>query len=73
MPICPLADDIWFKAMSLLNGTQCYKIQVHDPCMFFNPNNQDIGLFHENCLKGMNDKQLQSVFSKYQLFERLRQ
>jgi hypothetical protein len=71
MAICPLADDVWFKAMSLLNGTQCYKIQVHDPCMFFNPNYQDIGLFHENSLNGMNDKQLQSVFSKYQLFGRL--
>ena len=73
MSICPSADDIWFKAMSLLNDTQCYKIQVHAPCMFFNPNNQDIGLFHENSLNGMNDEQLHSVFSRYQLYGKLRQ
>ncbi|MBR3454585.1 MAG: hypothetical protein IKH26_04605 [Bacteroidaceae bacterium] len=72
MSICPSADDIWFKAMSLLNDTQCYKIQVHAPCMFFNPNNQDIGLFHENSLNGMNDEQLQSVFSTYHLYDILK-
>ena len=73
MSICPLADDIWIKAMSLLNGTPCYKIQSHDPCFFFNPHNQEYALYHENINKGKNDEQLHSVFSKYNLIEKLRQ
>ena len=73
MSICPLADDIWIKAMSLLKGTQCCKILSHDPSFFFNPNNQDIALFHENLFNGKNDEQFHSVFSTYHLYEKLSQ
>jgi len=70
--ICPLADDIWLKAMSMPNGTQCYKVQNHNPCLFFSPNNQDIALWIENRVKSKNDEQLQAVFSQYHLFEQLK-
>ena len=72
MSLCPLADDIWFKAMSLLNGTQCYKIQTRDHCYLLSPNNQDIALYMENGIKGKNDEQLQSVFSTYHLYDILK-
>ena len=69
LALCPKGDDIWFKAMSLLNGTKSYKAFTHDPYLFFNPNVQDISLWKEN-IHG-NDIQLQKVFCHYKLYDKL--
>ena len=69
--LCPTADDIWFKAMSLLNNTQCYKVATHDPCYYFIPTMQDIGLYKKNVCKGENDIQIKNVFEAYHLYDKL--
>ena len=71
MLLCPNADDIWFKAMSLIQGTLCYKVMTHDPYIFFSLKNQDIALKNYNVHKGGNDVQLNNVLSTYHLFELL--
>ena len=66
--LCANADDIWFKAMALLNNTECKK--VNDDRIFFNrflllPDSQDIALYKNNIIN--NDKQLKAVFDYYEL------
>lgn len=69
LTLCPKGDDIWFKAMSLLNGTESCKAVTHDPYLFFNPNVQDISLWKDNIHE--NDTQLQQVFNQYNLYDKL--
>jgi len=74
MNICKYADDVWFKAMALLNNVSSKKIYTHNKNgedYFLNKNIQDIGLFKMNIYKGMNDIQLKSTFDKYNLYEKL--
>lgn len=70
--LCPTADDIWFKAMSLLNNKQCYKTPSHNPCYFSIPTMQDIGLYKNNVFGGENDIQIKKVFEAYRLYDKLR-
>lgn len=69
--LCPTGDDIWYKAMSLLNNTQCYKIATHDPCCYSIPTMQDIGLYKKNVCRGENDIQIKNVFETYHLYDKL--
>jgi len=71
LSLCPNADDVWFKAMSLYSNIKCKK--VNDTRDFGQrfiliPTNQDIGLFNSNVTESFNDKQLKSVFDKYDLY-----
>ena len=74
--LSPGADDVWFKAMSLLNGVQCKKI---DSDILDHQNSitirgtQEIGLFHENLKNDKNDKKIENVFSAYNLWDKLKQ
>ncbi len=74
MDLCPNADDIWLKAMSLLNNYPCSLI---DTTNNFNnsfvtiPNSQNNALWKKNLDNNENDKQLQLVFNKYCLIEKL--
>ena len=72
MDICKYADDIWFKAMALLNGTFSQKIFTHNKSgkdyLSNNIANNDNALYHINVLKKMNDAQLEAVFNKYNLY-----
>lgn len=66
--LAPNADDIWFKAMALLNDTKCKK--VNDNRDFFSRfllihNSQDIALKHKNITE--NDEQLKAVIQMYNL------
>jgi len=75
LEICPNADDVWFKAMSLLNGVKSKK--VNDDRAFSErflpiPGSQDIALFKYNVDECGNDKQLKAVFEKYDLFKYLK-
>ena len=67
--ICPKGDDIWFKAMSLLNNTYCKKICLDHDSFRPIPGSQVVSLFSENIF--LNDEQIKSVFKKYNLFEKL--
>ncbi len=65
--ISPSADDIWFKAMSLLNGREVRSLG--NPFQVTIGGTQEEGLFHENRTK--NDEQLKAVFDHYYLYEKL--
>ena len=73
MNICPLGDDIWFKAMALYSGVSCRK--VSNPMgmgnYLINEKMQDIGLLHQNLDNGKNDEQLTAVFKAYSLYDKL--
>lgn len=74
MGVCPSADDIWFKAMSLKKGTPVIvtKQGIHEFQYLDNPLWQDMGLTRINEKKCMNDVQFKAVVEKYGLCERLR-
>lgn len=74
MKICPTADDIWFKAMSLLNNTECIWIELSKPIMKLHTplkENQETALNIENVKMGKNDQYLKQVFNNYQLINKL--
>ncbi len=67
--ICSCADDVWFKAMSMLNGVSVRKV---DPEFREFPSvsgTQDGRLWNMNIMG--NDTQLDAVFSQYDLFRQL--
>lgn len=70
MDICKFADDIWFHAMAIKNGTLAKKVFTHDHYgieYIENPHFQQ-GLCVVNEWQGQNDVQLQKVFDKYNLY-----
>jgi len=68
LKLCPKADDIWFKAMSILNGIQCRKVAKDSPWLhnirFRNARN--LGSYNV-CGDG-NDLQLRAVAQHYPAF-----
>jgi len=75
LDICGHADDVWFKAMALLNGVMAQKVFTH------NKNGTDqirtkfsqyTSLSQINLGMNMNDKQLKAVFDKYDLYRKLK-
>ena len=69
--LTPFADDVWFKAMSLLNGTSCKKIaSVHRDYQVIKGSGQ-VELQTDNVGGNKNDEYLQRVFDKYELFDLL--
>ena len=71
MATCGRADDIWFKAMCLLNGTQSRLAQNHPPVYYENDSVQDIALYNSNVSENLNDTQITSVFNKYNIYNKL--
>lgn len=73
--LAPGADDVWFKAMSLLNGVKCKKIEsdmMNQEMSITIKGTQEIGLYHENAINNKNDEKIENVFSTYNLWERLK-
>lgn len=70
LELCPKADDVWLKAMSLLNNVQCKKVARHTfPLREIRiPNNRT--LCSENVEQNGNDVQLHDVGEKYKVFAR---
>lgn len=75
MDICKFADDVWFNAMALMNGTKVRKCYTHSPMgedYLYSLYGQEKALCHinvgQNCA---NDRQILSVFNKYQLWGKL--
>ncbi|WP_017445382.1 hypothetical protein [Gayadomonas joobiniege] len=74
--LAPHADDIWFKAMSLLNNRVHKKVKddrEFDKRFLLLEDAQDIALSKKNVHEDRNDPQVQAVFSKYNLFDKLSQ
>lgn len=63
--LCPTADDIWFKAMTLLNGVKSRRVAEQNFMPIVIPGSQDQALIHGN--KHANDEQLQATFSHFGL------
>lgn len=74
MKYCPSADDVWFKAMSLLNNVSCYRIETRNikgEDYSSNEEMQSISLNSFNVKNGGNDIQIKNVFSLYNMNEYL--
>jgi hypothetical protein len=69
LKLCPHADDVWFKAMTLLKGIPCKKILCRELIMM--DENQDIALERINRGQNKNDTQIKAVFNHYNLWDRL--
>ncbi len=71
--LCPTADDIWFTAMALLNGTAIHHVESHYPnaCAgsVMNLRMQSSGLvnLNEDPNECRNDIQIRAVFEHYNL------
>ncbi|MDR1592752.1 MAG: hypothetical protein LBS16_07755 [Prevotellaceae bacterium] len=71
LQLSPTADDVWFKAMTLLNDVPCKKI-AYDVRLVGLFNNQDIALETQNVHNRKNDVQIKQVFDYYSLWDKLR-
>lgn len=74
MSLAPMADDVWFKAMSLKKGTVCSQILIDAAFSgsFIDIDAAaDIGLSKVNLEKDKNDPQIKNVFTKYNLYSLL--
>lgn len=65
--ICPLADDVWMKAMSLLNNIRCHKVAPVFAQFVPVRGTQHKTLASENMTRGRNDVQIRAVFDHYNL------
>ena len=71
MKICGNGDDIWFKAMCLINGIQSRLAIIHEPVYYENQSVQNIALYNTNVGNADNDKQLNAVFERYNIYKYL--
>lgn len=68
--LCPNADDIWFKAMSMRKGVMVVRAMTSQPegwNFIANPEVQDIGLWHDNVRNNRNDEQYAAVMRYFSL------
>lgn len=71
LQLSPSADDLWFKAMSLIKGTPILRIHNsfdlwHE--LYREESVQDIALSVENVDKDGNDQQLRALFDHFDLY-----
>ena len=69
--ICPTADDVWLKAMALLNGVPCQKVRPHSTEWTLIEDTQRKRLSAQNVEHRQNDVQIRAVFDHYDLYSRL--
>lgn len=76
MALCPNADDVWLKAMSLKKGTPCASLanSRHWKRRFLiMDGSQTVALKRENWRRrGGNDSKIEAVFSEYGLYDLLK-
>ena len=68
-PLCPSADDVWYKAMALVQGTLCQKVKAHTGHYLTLRGSQAENLFHINATQ--NDPQIRATFEAYNLYPKL--
>jgi hypothetical protein len=68
LQLCPKSDDLWYKAMQVLNGVQCRKVAPYSPPLYALriPNNRR--LLDHNVIGGGNDVQLRNIAAHYPRF-----
>ena len=71
MNICSTNDDIWLKAMSILNGIQVKKVEMNSKHFPLIRKSQIKNLWYYNTQQGGNDRTIQLVFSRYNLLNNL--
>lgn len=71
--LSPFADDLWYKAMELLQGTAVVQLprSKSDRTAFEDKNYQELGLWHENIDNHQNDRQIKAIFDHYNLYDAL--
>lgn len=72
LEISPTADDIWFKAMSLLNNVECAVVQqgaMVSNGFISTELDRETALARTNVDQGANDWQIQKIFEQYNLFK----
>ena len=70
MQLCPLADDIWFWAMAVINGTRIKVLQNPDQLVYISPERElnqaeKMTLSSYNVANAGNDKQIRQVINHY--------
>ena len=70
LTLCPKADDVWLKAMSLLVNIPCKKVALksYSPMEIRIPNNRTLS--SENVTLNGNDPQIRAVGDKYSIFRK---
>lgn len=63
--LAPFADDIWFWAMAVLNGTKINVIKDNYKFLKYIDGTQECGLYHMNLVGAKNDEQLANVLKEY--------
>lgn len=72
--ICPTADDVWFNAMLLKNGTRTVKaFHRNSDDLLYIPYSQENSLWKQNADPNdcKNDIQIKAVFDRYNLYHKL--
>ena len=69
LKLAPSADDIWFKAMALLNNTKTVMINKQSIEFPMISGSQDEALWHINVRENKNDEQLKNVFDYFKLYD----
>ena len=69
LKLCPHADDVWFKVMTMLKGTLCEHIPTPHFDSLFIPLDIDetSSLQNINVINGGNDRQIKAVFDYYHI------
>ena len=75
LDICKYADDVWFKAMALKKGTPVCRVEtyhINGADYLLDEDVQDMALMNRNVFgESLNDKQIEAVFTKYNLYNLL--
>lgn len=66
--LCPKADDLWFKFMSLINETKSYKSLEDISKLVYVNGSQKYGLKHSNVHESGNDLQASNLYTHYKQF-----
>jgi hypothetical protein len=69
--LTPFNDDIWYRAMALLNGTNAIKVESIHGDFPVTEDSFEIMLMQSNVEEEKNDEYLKKVFSRYDLFNKL--
>jgi len=69
LQLSPSSDDIWFKAMALLNNTKTVMVRKKSIEFPLIPNSQHDALWHTNVVDNKNDEQLKNVFNHFKLYK----
>ena len=69
--LSPMTDDIWFKAMAMLQNVKARQVWAKSPVFHHLSKSQGSALYHSNIGLGNNDKNLGMVFNYYTLFSLL--